>query len=214
MSARSEARAAEYFASSPKPRPQGRLRREALKKKKKQKAKPAEAHHIALNKAAQTADSKTGTAAPTVATSHHERHGDRTSGEDAAPSPVGQFLFKNLKNAAPSPVGQWLRFRDLKASGLVSSWAGVIHLVETAGFPCGRLLGPNVRIWEVREIQEWLDARPTERGRKAGVGQRDDDQDQDQDDDHDRDHDIDHDHDRDHQVAAPPDDEQAALTAS
>jgi hypothetical protein len=56
-----------------------------------------------------------------------------------------------------------LRFKHLKQRGIVASFAQVKHLQEKEGFPLGRLLGPNTRVWTEDEVEAWLASRPTER---------------------------------------------------
>jgi predicted DNA-binding transcriptional regulator AlpA len=56
---------------------------------------------------------------------------------------------------------KWLRFRDLKARGLVNSWPMLKRRIERDGFPPGRMLGPNIRAWTEDEIEEYEDSRPT-----------------------------------------------------
>jgi predicted DNA-binding transcriptional regulator AlpA len=60
------------------------------------------------------------------------------------------------------PMTVLLRFANLKANGIVSSWPQLRRLIELHGFPKGRLLSPNVRAWAGDEIDEWLASRPTE----------------------------------------------------
>jgi predicted DNA-binding transcriptional regulator AlpA len=85
----------------------------------------------------------------TAATSTpHQRQGDRASADDAAPPPR-------------LPI--YVRFRDLVAAGIVRNWPTLIRLVDQQGFPPGRLLGPNTRVWTVDEVEAWIASRPTER---------------------------------------------------
>ena len=45
----------------------------------------------------------------------------------------------------------FLRFRDLKARGIVNNWPTLKRWVADLGFPSGRYLGPGTRVWlEVR----------------------------------------------------------------
>ena len=54
----------------------------------------------------------------------------------------------------------YVRFRDLRAAGIVHSWAQLGRMVNDEGFPTGILLGPHSRAWTVHEIQYWLATRP------------------------------------------------------
>lgn len=56
-----------------------------------------------------------------------------------------------------------LRFRDLKARGVVDSWRCLINWIDTQGFPPGRLIGPNIRTWNEPDVVAWLESRPTAR---------------------------------------------------
>jgi hypothetical protein len=85
------------------------------------------------------------TAPPSI--SPHQRQGDCGSGDDGA--------------AQRSPV--FVRFHDLRAAGIVSNWPQLYNLIDDYGFPAGMLLSPNCRVWDVRDVHVWLDARPTER---------------------------------------------------
>ena len=59
-----------------------------------------------------------------------------------------------------------LRFRDLKARGIVSNHVTLKRWIEKEGFPRGILLGPNTRAWVESQIEAWLASRPTERGER------------------------------------------------
>jgi predicted DNA-binding transcriptional regulator AlpA len=63
----------------------------------------------------------------------------------------------------PPPLPTYLRFADLKAAKLIFSWATLMRLIDREGFPIGRMLGRNTRVWTIDEIESWLAARPTER---------------------------------------------------
>jgi hypothetical protein len=56
----------------------------------------------------------------------------------------------------------FLRFADLQARGIVTTWQGLRHLQLHQGFPLGRLLGPSSRVWSADEVNEWLESRPSE----------------------------------------------------
>jgi predicted DNA-binding transcriptional regulator AlpA len=60
-------------------------------------------------------------------------------------------------------ITKFLRFADLKAAGIVSSRIGLSRLIKHQGFPPGRLLGPNTRVWTETEVQRWQDSRPVQR---------------------------------------------------
>jgi predicted DNA-binding transcriptional regulator AlpA len=66
-------------------------------------------------------------------------------------------------------VTTFLRFKDLKARGIVVSWPSLRYKIEHSGFPPGRYLGPNTRAWTADEVQAWIDALPTENPRKAAA---------------------------------------------
>jgi predicted DNA-binding transcriptional regulator AlpA len=59
-------------------------------------------------------------------------------------------------------MGKRLRFRDLKARGIVANRATLRNWIRDRGFPPGQLTGPNTRTWdEDIEINPWLASRPT-----------------------------------------------------
>jgi predicted DNA-binding transcriptional regulator AlpA len=76
-----------------------------------------------------------------------ERHSDPQSGDDAT--------------ACLLPV--FVRFRDIRAAGIATSWTQLNKLIDEDGFPIGVMLSPNIRAWRVNEIEAWLATRPTER---------------------------------------------------
>ena len=41
-----------------------------------------------------------------------------------------------------------LRFRDLKARGVVNNWVTLANWINNEGFPAGCLAGPNTRLWD------------------------------------------------------------------
>jgi hypothetical protein len=57
----------------------------------------------------------------------------------------------------------YLRFRDLKARGIVANWPTLMNRINKSGFPPGRMIGPNARAWTETEVNEWLATRPIER---------------------------------------------------
>lgn len=62
-----------------------------------------------------------------------------------------------------------LRFRDLKARKIASSYTQLKRLQDDHGFPSGRLLGPNSRAWTEEEVAQWFANRPIERKALATV---------------------------------------------
>ena len=54
-----------------------------------------------------------------------------------------------------------VRFFDLKARGIVRNRVTLANWVRKQGFPPGRMIGPNSRAWTEREIEQWLESRPT-----------------------------------------------------
>jgi predicted DNA-binding transcriptional regulator AlpA len=60
-------------------------------------------------------------------------------------------------------VSNQLRFRDLKARGIISNWATLNSWINNRGFPPGRLVAPNTRLWDESEIADWLKTRPSAR---------------------------------------------------
>jgi hypothetical protein len=58
-------------------------------------------------------------------------------------------------------MGKRLRFRDLKARGIVNNRPTLQNWIRDRGFPIGQLTGPNSRTWSEEEVQAWIDSRPT-----------------------------------------------------
>ena len=56
-----------------------------------------------------------------------------------------------------------LRFRDLKDRGIVRNHPTLMRWITKQGFPPGRWLGPNSRVWTEDEMEAWLRSRPTKR---------------------------------------------------
>jgi hypothetical protein len=54
-----------------------------------------------------------------------------------------------------------LRFSDLKARGVVNNWPTLLAWIAAEGFPPGRKLGPNTRVWTDAEIANWIAERPS-----------------------------------------------------
>lgn len=56
---------------------------------------------------------------------------------------------------------KYLRFSDLQERGIVGSRPTLARWVKSNGFPPGKHIGPNTRVWTEAEIQDWLSARET-----------------------------------------------------
>lgn len=52
-----------------------------------------------------------------------------------------------------------LRFSDLKAANVVTSWPQLKRLVDQHGFPPGFKLSPAVRVFPEHEVLAWVAAR-------------------------------------------------------
>jgi predicted DNA-binding transcriptional regulator AlpA len=56
-------------------------------------------------------------------------------------------------------VGKLYRFKDLAELG-VRNYPTLKRWQETQGFPKGRLLGENTRVWTEEELLGWWNSRP------------------------------------------------------
>ena len=73
------------------------------------------------------------------------------------------------KHVRPAPVlPLLLRYSNLFDKGIVTSWMQLGRLIDQQGFPTGRLLSANTRVWTEDEVNEWLASRPT--GKKPVPG--------------------------------------------
>ena len=61
--------------------------------------------------------------------------------------------------------GLVLRFKQLKERGIVRSRPQLRNLIAISGFPQGRLLSPNCRVWTEEEVDAWFESRPVENDR-------------------------------------------------
>jgi hypothetical protein len=57
----------------------------------------------------------------------------------------------------------FIRFKNLKAAGIVENWPHLLTLIEQQNFPAGTMLSPNVRAWNIEDVRQWLATRPTDR---------------------------------------------------
>jgi predicted DNA-binding transcriptional regulator AlpA len=55
-----------------------------------------------------------------------------------------------------------LRFCDLKARGVARNWPQLNRLIELEGFPPGRKLSPNTRVWTEDEVEAFIASRPVD----------------------------------------------------
>jgi predicted DNA-binding transcriptional regulator AlpA len=67
---------------------------------------------------------------------------------------------------------KWLRYRHLKACGLVNSWVQLGRLIKNEQFPPGRMISPNIRTWTEEEISDWYRSRPVEGPEPRGAAKR------------------------------------------
>ena len=56
---------------------------------------------------------------------------------------------------------RFLRFSDLQAMGIVNCWPTLSRWIARQGFPPGKYLGPNTRVWTVEEVEAWIASRPS-----------------------------------------------------
>jgi hypothetical protein len=59
-----------------------------------------------------------------------------------------------------------LRFADLSARGIVRNREQLRRMQAEQGFPAGWMLSPNARVWDLPEVEAWLE----ERRRASGQG--------------------------------------------
>jgi hypothetical protein len=69
-------------------------------------------------------------------------------------------------------TGTFLRFKDLQARDIVRNHVTLKRWIEREGFPPGRMLGPNSRVWREDEIEAWLASRPTENPTRKDLAKR------------------------------------------
>jgi predicted DNA-binding transcriptional regulator AlpA len=59
-------------------------------------------------------------------------------------------------------VTVYLRFSDLVARGILKNRATLGNWIKDHGFPPGKLIGPNTRVWTEAEVDAYLASRPTD----------------------------------------------------
>ena len=62
-----------------------------------------------------------------------------------------------------------LRFKDLQERGVVNSREQLRLIQQNYGFPLGRWMTPNTRVWTEDEVAHWLESRPEAIQNKAVV---------------------------------------------
>lgn len=92
--------------------------------------------------------------APSAAPVHHGHDDQHVHGARAPPQHHAGVV-------ARAPLRKWVRFRDLKAAGVVENWTQLRRLIETEDFPSGRYAGKNTRLWTADEVEDWMDSRPS-----------------------------------------------------
>jgi predicted DNA-binding transcriptional regulator AlpA len=109
---------------------------------------PAEqsAEHYHLHQKSKRSASESRQPSASSKISPHQRQGDRGSDDDTA-----------------ARLPTFVRFHDLRAVGIVSNWPQLYNLIDDYDFPPGVLLSPNIRAWDIEEVQRWLASRPTDR---------------------------------------------------
>ena len=63
---------------------------------------------------------------------------------------------------------RYIRFRDLKARGIVTNWTTLYRWVDAGTFPPGKKLGPRSRVWTDDEIEDHLANLPTAQCKQPG----------------------------------------------
>jgi predicted DNA-binding transcriptional regulator AlpA len=57
----------------------------------------------------------------------------------------------------------FVRFKDLVAANIATSWPQLSRMIIAEGFPTGVMLARNTRAWRLDEVEAWLAARPRAR---------------------------------------------------
>jgi hypothetical protein len=69
-------------------------------------------------------------------------------------------------------IQRQLRFRDLRALGIVNNWPSLANLIQKEGFPVGKKPTRHTRTWDEDEVATWLATRPTARAPLVGAAKR------------------------------------------
>jgi predicted DNA-binding transcriptional regulator AlpA len=65
-----------------------------------------------------------------------------------------------------------VRFSDLEARGIITSWPMLKRRIERDNFPRGRMIGPNSRAWTEQEVEAWIASRPAAGPEPRGAAKR------------------------------------------
>jgi hypothetical protein len=71
--------------------------------------------------------------------------------------------FKVMGREQGNQLPQFCRYDDLESAGIFTCWEQAGRLIDKYGFPPGRLITPNTRVWEVQAVNDWIATRPTAR---------------------------------------------------
>jgi predicted DNA-binding transcriptional regulator AlpA len=66
----------------------------------------------------------------------------------------------------------FIRFPDIQERGIAKSWAQLANLIKKRGFPRGRMIGANTRVWTPEEIDSWVADCPVENLALRGAAKR------------------------------------------
>jgi hypothetical protein len=87
---------------------------------------------------------------------------DATRISDLPARVLSDHELKAILTPAKLPWDAFITFSDLCKAGLVQSYDG-LHRLQAVGFPEGRWLSPNRRVWYPQDVARYLSALPTER---------------------------------------------------
>jgi predicted DNA-binding transcriptional regulator AlpA len=62
-----------------------------------------------------------------------------------------------------------LRFKDLRSLGVIANYPTLKARIVNDGFPPGRMVGRNTRVWTLAEVEAWIQSRPTAGPAPRGV---------------------------------------------
>jgi predicted DNA-binding transcriptional regulator AlpA len=68
-----------------------------------------------------------------------------------------RFMEKQQESRESLMQKRLLRFTDLVALGVVKNRATLGNWIKDRGFPRGRLIGPNTRVWNSEDVWSWVD---------------------------------------------------------